>query len=137
MAIPVLQSRDTFALQTRYIDATHTFYQAKNLSNKQEDLAETASNFIDSSFNCFTIGNTTFCQAFNTSYMRMPKVDYLILSNNAKVDLLQLDSLHYPKTIIIDGSNSLWKISQWKTQAAGLPLRLHITAEQGAWHQKL
>jgi competence protein ComEC len=138
-SLPFLQSKDTAALQSRYIDATNTFYQAKLISNnpQQKETALTANNFIDSNFNCFTIGDAAYCQAFNKTYLRMPKVDYLLLSHNAKVDLSQLDSTHYPKTIIIDGSNSLWKISQWKTQASALPLRLHITAEQGAWHQKL
>jgi competence protein ComEC len=60
-------------------------------------------------------------------------IDYLILSHNAKIPLQQIKNQFAPKHLIIDGSNSLWKIEQWKTEAKELHLQLFITAQQGAF----
>jgi competence protein ComEC len=64
-------------------------------------------------------------------------IDYLILQRNAKIDIKNIVTQLHPKQLIIDGSNSLWKIEQWKTALATVSLPCHITATQGAFIAKL
>jgi competence protein ComEC len=63
----------------------------------------------------------------------IPPIDYLILQHNAPINILQTVQQLQPKRIIIDGSNSLWKIEQWKTALATVSLQPHITNTQGAF----
>jgi competence protein ComEC len=125
-----LQSEFRADLQERYIDPMITDFQLDRIDTS-------AYFFQDSNFVLNNIHDQIFCQAFNQKRLAIPNCDYLILSNNAKLDLSELKGLNIKPTIIIDGSNSLWKIKQWKTQAQDLPLQLHITAENGAWRKRL
>ncbi len=60
-------------------------------------------------------------------------VDVVILTNNAKVNLTDIHNLIAFKTIVADGSNSLWKIHQWKRTCDSLHLPLHSVPEKGAF----
>jgi competence protein ComEC len=72
-------------------------------------------------------------QKFSNATTQLLQVDYLILSHNQGNSLEALMQQFDCKQWIADGSNSLWKIEQWKKEAATLHLPLYITAEQGAF----
>ena len=61
------------------------------------------------------------------------KVDVLLITKNANVDISNITSSVMPRCIVFDASNSLWKIAQWKKQCSLLHLPYFITAEQGAF----
>ena len=61
------------------------------------------------------------------------KVDVLLITKNANVDISDITSSVMPRCIVFDASNSLWKIAQWKKQCSLLHLPFFTTAEQGAF----
>lgn len=61
------------------------------------------------------------------------KVDVLLITKNANVDISNITSSVMPRCIVFDASNSLWKIAQWKKQCSLLHLPYFTTAEQGAF----
>jgi competence protein ComEC len=67
------------------------------------------------------------------NYLSPIKVDAVVLSKNAKITILQISSVVTPNIIVIDGSNSLWKITQWKKECEELHLQHFITSEEGAF----
>ncbi len=60
-------------------------------------------------------------------------VDALVISKNPKINIRKLTSVIKPNIIVLDGSNSLWKITQWKKECEELHLPYFITGEQGAF----
>ncbi|MFM9021466.1 MAG: hypothetical protein ACKOOA_09095, partial [Sediminibacterium sp.] len=68
-----------------------------------------------------------------TPLMLLPqKADWVILVRNAAVSLEELQKRLHCKRFVIDGSNQMWKIREWKKEAAQLHLQCHSTSEQGA-----
>jgi competence protein ComEC len=61
------------------------------------------------------------------------KVDYLVISNNPKLQINVLKQLYEPGCIIIDGSNSYYKTKKWMAEfrKAGLPA--YSVKESGAF----
>ncbi|NIM34938.1 MAG: DUF4131 domain-containing protein [Hydrotalea flava] len=59
--------------------------------------------------------------------------EVVILSQNPNVSLLEIHRQWPCKQFVADGSNSLWKINQWKKEAEALHLRLHSIPESGAF----
>uniref|UniRef100_UPI00258DF3A1 hypothetical protein n=1 Tax=Hydrotalea sp. TaxID=2881279 RepID=UPI00258DF3A1 len=57
----------------------------------------------------------------------------VILSQNPNVSLQEIYRQWPCKQFVADGSNSLWKINQWKKEAEALHLRLHSIPESGAF----
>lgn len=69
-----------------------------------------------------------------TPLMLLPqKADWVILVRNAAVSLEELQKRLHCKRFVIDGSNQMWKIREWKKEAAQLHLQCHSTSEQGAF----
>ena len=64
---------------------------------------------------------------------RKLNVDILLLSHRPKITIEDITAAVSPAVIVIDGSNSMWKIGEWKTECEKLHLRCHITSEQGAF----
>lgn len=64
---------------------------------------------------------------------RKIKVDVMVLSHNAGVAMSTLSQVFDCNLYVIDGSNSAWKINQWKKDGDSLHLRSYITAEKGAF----
>ncbi len=60
-------------------------------------------------------------------------VDYIILTNNPKVKIVDLLSYYDCKQFIFSATNSLWKIGEWKKECEELILRSHSVSEQGAF----
>jgi len=60
-------------------------------------------------------------------------IDILLISKNPSVEIKNLITALNPAVIVFDGSNSLWKIAQWKKQCEQLALRCHFVSEEGAY----
>ena len=60
-------------------------------------------------------------------------VDYIIISENPKLDIARLAQVFNCGVFIFDGSNSLWKIAEWKKVCEQLHLRCYSVPEQGAF----
>jgi len=60
-------------------------------------------------------------------------VDYIIFSKNSLVNVADIASVFNCKKYIFDGSNSSWKIEQWKKECEELHLQFHSVPEQGAF----
>jgi hypothetical protein len=69
---------------------------------------------------------------FRPSAILPHRVDYIILMRNAAVSLEWLHQRLHCTQFIIDGSNQMWKIREWKKEAALLHLHCHSTTDQGA-----
>jgi competence protein ComEC len=67
---------------------------------------------------------------------RMP-VDVIILSHNASLSIQQVQKIFDVEQVIADGSNSSWKILQWKKDCEQLHLRFHSVASDGAFTMKM
>lgn len=64
-------------------------------------------------------------------------IDEVIMSKNPKVTIPEVDSFYKCKQYIFDGSNSMWKIEQWKKDCERLHLPFHSVPEQGAFVKDL
>jgi competence protein ComEC len=60
-------------------------------------------------------------------------VDYMILSNNVKMEIADLLFEFKPNQIIIDSSNSKWRTDKWAEQTKQLHIPCHIVSENGAF----
>ncbi|MEP6711668.1 MAG: hypothetical protein ABJA37_04585, partial [Ferruginibacter sp.] len=60
-------------------------------------------------------------------------VDILLISKNPKISIADITAAVNPGIVIFDGSNSLWKIGNWKKECEQLLLRCHSVAEEGAF----
>ncbi len=60
-------------------------------------------------------------------------LDLLILSNNSKIKMEEIEEYFSVKKIVIDSSNSLWRIEKWLEEAEKLNINLHIVASEGAF----
>lgn len=62
-----------------------------------------------------------------------PKADVVVLMQNPAISLKWLaERLQCPQ-FVLDGSNRMWKIREWKKEASQLHLQCHFTPEQGAF----
>lgn len=61
------------------------------------------------------------------------KIDVLLIYKNPKVHIADIVTAVKPNTVVFDGSNSMWKIAQWKKECEELHLPYFITTEQGAF----
>ncbi len=69
---------------------------------------------------------------FNVAAQKI-SIDVLLISRKPKIKINDITGVVSPAIIVIDGSNSLWKIGEWKKECEKLHLRCHITGEQGAF----
>ena len=65
------------------------------------------------------------------------KWDVIVISKNPKISIAKLSELTKCKQFVFDGSNSLWKINQWKRECDSLHLQYHICSLQGAFEMNL
>ncbi len=82
------------------------------------------------------IDSTTMIPKIKSGIKKI-KVDYIIVSHNPKMMLSDLASVFEFKHIIIDGSNSRWRINRWKEEAVLNKLNLFIVTENGAFVAQL
>jgi competence protein ComEC len=95
--------------------------------------------FVDSVYHshCILFGNKRLL-VFDSAAGVMPagkkiRIDYLLLSHNAQVDIKQLNALFDIDLIIFDASNTRKCIQQWKSDCYALTLRFFSVPDQGAY----
>jgi competence protein ComEC len=65
------------------------------------------------------------------------KWDVIVFSKNPKVSITKLSRFTSSNKYVFDGSNSLWKINQWKRECDSLHLQYHICSLEGAFEMNL
>jgi competence protein ComEC len=60
-------------------------------------------------------------------------VDYLLLCGTAKITVPEILKSYRPGLIIADGSNSRYKVAQWKRESAEAQIPFYTTGESGAF----
>jgi competence protein ComEC len=97
----------------------------------------------DSLNNCFGVND--FYQFNNKRILLLDKplpfdslaskinVDIIVISKNPKLYIAQLASVFNCKTIVLDASNSLWKIEKWKQDCKELNLQYYSVPDNGAY----
>jgi competence protein ComEC len=61
------------------------------------------------------------------------RIDYIILTNNAKIKIADLLQAFDCQNFIFTANNSLWRIGEWEKECEELHLRSHSVARQGAF----
>ena len=72
----------------------------------------------------------------NSQFATVP-TDIVLVSHNPGIPLQQLVKLFHCKTIVIDGSNSMWKTQQMTNESRELHLPLYKTQSNGAFIKEL
>lgn len=80
--------------------------------------------------------NDTELMCKNDSCYKM-NVDYVIVSKNPKVQISEILQNYNCKKIIIDSSNSKYKIDKWKAEASAMGIELFIVSEKGAFFDEM
>jgi competence protein ComEC len=75
--------------------------------------------------------------AFSFQAQQKVPIDVIVLSKNARVYISQLAAAFDCRQYVFDGSNSLWKINQWKKDCDNLHLPHYSTPDKGAFEWKL
>jgi len=60
-------------------------------------------------------------------------IDILLISKNPRLKISGILPAFRPSIVVFDGSNSLWKITQWKRECEQLLLRNFSVADEGAY----
>lgn len=71
--------------------------------------------------------------ARNQLPLQLPRIDIVLITRTARINLETLSAQTRIGTVVIDASNSLWKIAQWKSRCETLHLRCHSVPDQGAF----
>ncbi|MFH2095735.1 MAG: ComEC/Rec2 family competence protein [Bacteroidota bacterium] len=61
------------------------------------------------------------------------KVNYVVLSDNARVDIEKVIAYYDADTIIIDSSNSFWMAEKWEDECRQLNVPCHVVKTKGAF----
>lgn len=99
-------------------DNTSVFYKRKFIS-----FGEYKAFVVDDEFNALILDEN----------YKKPQVDFLILSNNPDLSLIDMSEYFNFKQIIIASSNSQKNLNNWKAENDNLKLDIFDVAEQGAF----
>jgi competence protein ComEC len=61
------------------------------------------------------------------------KVDYLVIKNNPKLRVIDLQQLYEPECIVIDGSNSFYKTEKWMAEFKMAGFKAYSVKKSGAF----
>lgn len=64
-------------------------------------------------------------------------LDMIVVSRNPRIRIADLANAFNCRQYVFDGSNSTWKINQWKRDCDSLHLQYFITADNGAYEMNL
>jgi len=100
----------------------------------QSSLSE--SNKIRSVKNIYLLGDQKI-GIINSSFSPNSKIhlDCLVLSNNAPVNITDLQKKVQFDKLIFDSSNSKWTVSAWKEECASLSIEYYAVEEEGAYYE--
>jgi competence protein ComEC len=122
------------------IEGRSVKFFADTLSNAQLLPARAALKVIQSHqtySGCMMVGNKRLL-ILDSALAGIPagkkiRIDYILLSHNAQVDIRQLNRLFAIDLIIFDASNTRKCIQQWKSDCYALTLRFFSVPDQGAY----
>lgn len=64
------------------------------------------------------------------------KVDFVVLTGNPRVELVEIRRLFSPEIIIMDGTNSRYRIEKWNQESIDQSIKIHSVSMQGAYERK-
>lgn len=64
-------------------------------------------------------------------------VNAVLIHQNARFRIAELQKHFRFDIVIFDGSNTRWRVEQWKNECRDLGISYHDTSEKGAWIKKL
>ncbi|MCX6230491.1 MAG: ComEC/Rec2 family competence protein [Bacteroidetes bacterium] len=107
----------------------------KNMIPKNENCCNTAFPFFKKgNFIQFINQRIAIISQWNKIVMKQKmKLDYLILSGNAKTSIASVLQAFDPKLIIFDSSNSLWKTEKWENESKLLKQEYYNVQKKGAF----
>lgn len=76
-------------------------------------------------------GKTNLLKKMNPDFIPV-NVDLLIISQNAKIKIIDLIKMYKPTQIVFDSSNSIYKIKAWAKECANLRKDYYSVQEKGA-----
>ncbi|MFO7843471.1 MAG: ComEC/Rec2 family competence protein [Bacteroidales bacterium] len=93
---------------------------------------------LEHPYHCYSFKNQKIIQVNNNSLFRYPSnskldVDYVILSENPRLDIQDLTKNINFRMLIFDSSNNFYTIARWKDQSKVLGIEYYDISEQGAF----
>jgi hypothetical protein len=64
-------------------------------------------------------------------------LDYLILSGNPSVSLKEVYEIFHPEVIIMDGTNSGYRLRKWLDEGRMMGIECHSVRQDGAFERDL
>ncbi len=117
-------------LNIRQMNNNHFFRNFLIIQNPHFFLKRNYIGFYDKKIVVF---NRDYTISPRTITKKKLKVDYILLSENTAVSIQTLLRLFDFKKIIIDASNSTYKISEWKNDCLSAGINCFVVPEQGAF----
>ena len=101
-------------------------------------LKDTLVNQIKTTNNALKIGNLSFYIVRENKIVdnitdKKLKIDFLVLSENADLKMIDVINIFDFKKVIFDGTNKYWRIEKWKEQCDELGIAYFDITTQGAW----
>lgn len=123
--------------QSFHIRNNHYQSGLKEIENHNVNSESIHSGFLVKTNNFILFQNQTI-MLLNQNSKHFPshekmKLDYLLISNNPKIDFDELLSVYSINTIIFDSSNSLWKTEEWERQCTEREITYYNVKKQGAF----
>jgi len=70
---------------------------------------------------------------FPVGFKRSLPVDFLIITGDPKVKMEEIRSIFHPDLVIIDATNSSYRVTEWMTEAKKFGIPCHAVSRQGAY----
>jgi len=128
---------DTFNIRTLYQNNAETIHPLKNNLYRWQANQDwlLGNHFI-------TYRNRKFLFIRNDllagmQQMQKTPIDYVILSNNSKLEITDLLSFVTPRLVIVDSSNSTNRKNKWKLDCSNNGINYYVVSEKGAFIAKL
>jgi competence protein ComEC len=122
----VLLTDDIF--QNLYLKPARILYQVQK--------ADSLSNLYNSGNVCIFGSNRIMLVDTTWNFIasnQKIKADVIILSGNTRLTIKQLQQTFDCSQIVIDGSNSRWKVNKWRSDCEKLQLACHCVVDKGAF----
>ncbi len=71
-----------------------------------------------------------------SSLKSAPRADVVILRGSPRVTLARIHALFHPREIVLDASNSRYRVTQWTKEADSAGYSCHAVAEEGAFEKE-
>lgn len=118
-------------------DLNNTQFVASNLGALDTLLMDSKLEFVDSYSQFYNQRMVRVGADFKVKYLENKlSIDYVLLSDNSKVKLKDLYSMYNFRTVIVDGSNSIWNRNRVEEEGFQLHIPI-INTDNGAFVAKM